>query len=161
MKLHLLRHAKTEVNSVSGKDFDRALMNKGIIQANLMGQYLRNRSIKNHDTYCSDAMRTRQTLTIISQLIDCKKINFKNELYLADREILLALLWRIKHKKDLLIIGHNDGLSQFASYLTDLPVHLKTCGYLCIEFQADSWKETSMGTGTIVDDYRPQVYFPD
>lgn len=161
MRLHLLRHAKTEVNSVSGKDFDRVLMTKGIMQANLMGQYLKASSIRVNETYCSDSLRTKQTFEIISKSVDCGKINFKNELYLADRETLLALLWRIKHKKDLLIIGHNDGLSEFASYLTDQSVHLKTSGYLCIEFDGDAWKETSMGTGTIVDAYRPQVYFPD
>lgn len=161
MKLHLLRHSKTEISSASGQDFDRALTTKGIIQSNLMGKYLNDASVEIHETYCSDSTRTKQTLAIISKSIDCGKINFKNELYLADRETILGLLWRLKHKKDILIIGHNDGLSKFASYLTDQPVHLKTCGYVCIEFKADSWKETSIGMGTIIDDYRPQVYFPD
>lgn len=160
MKLHLLRHAKTEVISTSGRDFDRALMTKGVVQANLMGQYLKFAQKDIQETYCSDAVRTKQTLDIISNSIDCGKIHLKNELYLADRETLLGLIWRIKHNKDILIVGHNDGLSQFASYLTDQHVHLKTCCYLCIEFELDTWKETSIGTGTIVADYRPQVYFP-
>lgn len=161
MKLHLLRHAKTEIQSLSGKDFDRTLMTKGLIQANLAGQFLKDSGVQIKETYCSDAARTQQTLSIVAKSVDCGKVILKHELYLADRETLLALLWKIKHNKDLLIIGHNDGLSELASYLTDQYIHLKTCGYVSIEFMADSWKETSMGTGTIVSDYRPQFYFPD
>ena len=161
MKLHLLRHAKTEVSSSSGKDFDRELMTKGIIQANLMGQYLMNSDLNIRETYCSEAVRTSQTLSIISKFVVCGKISLQNDLYLADRETLLAIIWKIKHKGDLLIIGHNDGLSQLASYFADQYIHLKTCGYVCLEFRADSWKETSIGTGSVIADYRPQVYFPD
>lgn len=161
MKLHLLRHAKTEVYSASGRDFDRKLMTKGIIQANLMGQYLRIKQFAVHETYCSDAVRTTETYGIVSKMVNSGKFIQKNELYLADREALLSVIWKIKHGKDLFLVGHNDGISQLASYFTDESIHLKTCGYLCIDFSLDSWKETSIGTGIITDSFRPPVYFPD
>jgi phosphohistidine phosphatase len=161
MRLHILRHAKTEISSDSGKDFDRILMNKGLTQANIMGSILKERGIEVYETYCSDASRALQTAQIVSKFINIGRLSYKNELYLADREMILALLWKNKHNKDILIIGHNEGLSRFAAYLTDQPIHLKTCEYLCVEFQANAWKETSMGTGKIIANYRPQVYLPE
>ena len=161
MKIHLLRHAKTAIDSETGKDFDRALLPKGIIQANVDGYFLLHAGTEIFETWCSDSVRTQQTYQVLSKFIDCGKVNFINELYLADRETLLAKIWKTKHNKEILLIGHNDGISSLASYLTDKNVHLKTGGYVCISFEADSWREVSCGTGTIVNEFRPQVYFPD
>jgi hypothetical protein len=41
LRLHLLRHAKTEISSPTGEDFDRELMIKGIIQANMTGLFFK------------------------------------------------------------------------------------------------------------------------
>lgn len=158
MILHLIRHAKTEVRSTSGKDFDRSLMLKGVVQSNMLGTYLHDHNKKFNLTFCSDAIRTRQTLEILSSFMDLGKVNLEHNLYLADREFLLQMLWSMKHKKDVLIIGHNDGLSELASYLTDSFIDLKTCGYIALKFDANNWQETSHGTGIIVDQYRPQAY---
>jgi phosphohistidine phosphatase SixA len=84
-----------------------------------------------------------------------------DELYLGDRESYLRIIWDLKHDKDLMIVGHNEGISDFASYLLDQEIHLKTGHYLCIEFDAKKWNETSKGTGEIVTNFRPSVHFPD
>jgi phosphohistidine phosphatase len=161
MKLHLLRHAKTEVLSMSRDDFHRQLLPKGVIQSNMMGQHLSDLEIELKETLCSDAVRTRQTLKVVSEFIDSGKISFLKELYLADRDTYLRALWSLPHGKDILIVGHNEGISELACYFTEQNIHLKTCGYVAISFPFESWKETSMGTGTITHAYRPQVYFPD
>lgn len=161
MKIHLLRHAKTEIQSISGKDFDRALLPKGIVQANICGSFFQMENTDIQETWCSEAIRTKQTLQIVSKFISCGKIIYSKDLYLADRETLLAKLWKCRHGKDILIVGHNDGISSLASYLTDENIHLKTAGYICISFEADKWKDVSCGTGTILKEFRPQVYFPD
>ena len=160
MILHLLRHAKTEIRSHSGKDIDRSLLLKGIIQSNMMSTYFQRSELVFPVALCSVATRTRQTLEIVSSFTPLEKVNFVEQLYLADRESILHLIWSQDHKKDLLIIGHNDGLSELASYLTDDYIELKTCGYMAISFEADSWKEISHGLGTIKDAFRPKVYLP-
>lgn len=161
MKIHLVRHAKTDPNSFSGRDFDRKLLSKGIAQANVLAYFFHEQKIDPGHTYCSEAVRTKETLDILSFTNDLGKINILKELYLADREIYLKLIWEQKHNKDLLIIGHNDGISSLASYLIEDTCYLKTCGYVCIEFSARSWQEISRGTGKLTEEFRPLVYLPD
>lgn len=161
MKLHLIRHAKTDPTSISGKDFDRKLLPKGIIQANVLGYYLTAKLVRPFETFCSSAIRTKETLTILQSILDLGKIHLLDDLYLSDREVYLKILWELKHDKDILFIGHNDGISEFASYLLDEDLSMKTSGYLCIEFTAKGWEEVSRGTGKLLSEFRPAVYFPD
>jgi len=161
MKLHLVRHAKTEPNSSTGKDFDRKLMPKGIIQSNVLGTYLNDKEFKISHTYCSTALRTKETFAILTNFFDTGNVVFLDDLYLADREVYLKMIWKLKHSKDILVIGHNEGISEFAAYLSDTEVLMKTCEYMCIEFKASKWSEVSRGTGEITVDFRPMVYFPE
>jgi phosphohistidine phosphatase len=161
MKIHLIRHAKTEPTSQSGRDFDRRLLPKGVAQANVLGYYFSQHSIQPSYTYCSDALRTRETLEIISHGNSVGKIIHLNELYLSDREIYLQIIWNLKHKKDLLIVGHNDGISSLVSYLLEAHYLMKTGHYVCLEFEADSWGEISRGTGRLIADFRPSIHVPD
>lgn len=160
MKLHLIRHAKTEPFAASGKDFDRALLPKGVVQSNALGVYLEIHLTETVEVFCSSAKRTRQTFAILDNYLKVSKKTYLDDLYLCDREQFLALIWKLNHKNDLVIIGHNDGISQFASYLTDEYIHMKTSAYVCLEFKLDSWKEVSMGTATLLAHYRPQVVLP-
>jgi phosphohistidine phosphatase len=160
MILHLLRHAKTEVHSKSGKDIDRSLMLKGIIQSNMMGSFFQQSGLEFPVIHCSVSTRTKQTLEIVSSFVHPEKIKFSDQLYLADRESILDLIWSQENNGDLLIIGHNDGLSELASYLTGENIHLKTCGYIAISFDSDSWKEISHGLGSVKTIFRPKVYLP-
>jgi phosphohistidine phosphatase len=161
MKLHLIRHAKTQQQSISGKDFDRKLLPKGINQANVLSNFLALKGVQFELTWCSTAVRTQETFSILRFNNDLGKIVFSDEFYLCDKETLLAKIWDLDHGNDLLIIGHNDGISTFASYLLDDTINLRTSEYLCIEFHTTSWNTVSRGTGVIVDSYRPSVLILD
>ena len=66
MKLHILRHAKTEDTSHSEKDVDRRLHAQGIDQAKTLRGFFE--SITSLDEiWCSNAQRTRQTSEIVLQ----------------------------------------------------------------------------------------------
>lgn len=159
MKLHLLRHAKTSPSAISGKDIDRPLSAKGIAQSNLMGLYLQKR-IDSNQTLCSSALRTRQTLEIIGYHKPLAGITISDDLYLCSQNQYLQVLWELDGQSDLLIVGHNFGISDLATYLTDARIEMRTSEYVCIEFAAIAWKEVSRGTGSIVDQYRPRVFVP-
>jgi phosphohistidine phosphatase SixA len=45
MKLYLLRHAKTDQHSTTGKDFDRSLLPRGKHQSLLMAEHFTNENI--------------------------------------------------------------------------------------------------------------------
>lgn len=155
MKLHILRHAKTDDHSISGSDIDRELLPEGVEQSVALRSYFN--SITDIETvWCSDAKRTRQTAEIILDGIHPDP-DFELDLYLASKQALLQKIWSSNLSGDLLIIGHNFGISDLASYLTNERIELATADYVCIEFDCESWQEISVGTGTIVDHYRPRA----
>ncbi|TNF46132.1 MAG: hypothetical protein EP305_12080 [Bacteroidetes bacterium] len=159
--LHLIRHAKTEVNSESGKDFDRCLHPKGVVQANVLGNYL---ALKNSDLskcFVSSAKRTKQTAEILNNITNLGKIYFKDDLYLCGHEKFLEILWEEKSNQDLLFIGHNDGISEIVSYFIDDHFMMRTCQYVCLAFSLDSWDQVCRGAAIISDDFRPNVVDPD
>ncbi len=156
MKLHLLRHGKTLQQSDTGRDFDRKLAEKGLAQCKLLGKYLEN-TIIDCETWCSAAKRTRQTYSNVTKNIELGKIVIRDDFYLTSRETLLEALWQRSGNADLFIIGHNFGISDLATYLTDERIELRTGEYICIDFDDFKWEELSRGLGTISDQFRPTI----
>ncbi len=158
MRLHILRHAKTDPFSISGKDFDRELLKKGLLQARRMGDFFMTKEISPLHIYSSSAVRARQTIEIIKKENPFgTEIIFLDEFYLCEKDVLLKFLWEQNHADDILIIGHNNGLSDFAGYLVDDFIDLKTCEFLSLEFDCENWQETSKGTATIREHFHPNL----
>ena len=138
MKIHLLRHAKTEVLSPTGKDFYRELAEKGLRQAIEMKAFLSKTDWKKTLLLCSDASRTKQTLENVALEGQFKAIEYSNELYLAEAMHLKTLI-ADQENYDLFIIGHNNGLSELAEELCSNSICLKTCEYIQIECDENDW----------------------
>lgn len=161
LTLHLIRHAKTLVKSASGSDKDRELASKGISQSNVLGKHIRFQFIELGEIFCSNAHRTQQTCSIIAQYIGHpNKIHLDSSLYLATREQLFQFLLSQKDTT-ITIIGHNEGLSELATYLLDEDVELRTSEYISMTFPFSSWEMISGGTATLTYRYRPQVFLPE
>lgn len=151
MKLYLLRHAKTNQQSPTGQDFDRELLPKGIAQCAMMREHLE--GLQGVHVLCSSAQRTRQTLQEIR--LNSEEVEFRDELYLCSRDRILQTIWNANTSKDLMVIGHNFGISDLAEYLLEDYIEMRTCELLVFDFEIDSWQEVSKGLGTLVDRYRP------
>ena len=156
LKLMLLRHAKTENLSVTGFDFDRQLALKGQRQAKSMAAHLTKIDLTKTVVLCSDAKRTLQTFEYLQVQNDITSYNLHHDLYLASRETLFNLLCEQNGDFPILLIGHNDGLSDLASYLTDDYIHLNTCTLLTLDVHADDWTELTQGSCAISRMYRPE-----
>lgn len=151
LHLHLLRHAKTEQFSTTGRDFDRALMERGKKQAKELKLYFN--SIRNIGcVWCSTAKRTRQTLDALEGLPEPA---YMDALYLCSSRDMLELLWRNDTIDDVLIVGHNFGISDLVNYFCGTAIELRTGEYVKIAFECNDWKEVFADTGVIVDRYRP------
>lgn len=158
MKIHLVRHGKAERNSESGRDFDRTLAPKGTAQSELVGEYLRSKGISPEtEVWCSDAKRTRETLGGLRSAIPFKNVTYDQDLYLCSVKTFLEKLWRSDSDKDLIIVGHNFGISDLAEYFTEEAIEMKTGEYVEITFVLNERKATSKGSGSISDRYRPSV----
>ncbi len=160
LTLHIIRHAKTHQQSATGKDKDRALLEKGIAQSNLLGNYLQSHHIELGKMLCSSATRTKQTKSIICQhLAEQCCVEYRDSLYMASKSDLLEEL-ASETDPILTIIGHNDGLSDLASYCTDEHIGLSTCEFITMTFPFKDWSHIIQGTGTILLRYRPEVFLP-
>ncbi len=156
MKLHLLRHAKTKVLSISGKDIDRELAEKGLRQAIEMKAFLSKSEWKKTLLLCSDATRTKQTLENVTLPGQFKTIEYTNELYLAEADQLKTLI-ADQGNYDLFIIGHNDGLSALAEELCSNSICLKTCEYIEIECPGNDWSDIFIQKSRITAQFHPKV----
>jgi phosphohistidine phosphatase len=158
MKLHLIRHGKAERSSSSGRDFDRQLASKGTAQSELLGEYLRSKGISEKiEVWCSDAARTRETLAGVRAAIQFTNVSYHEELYLCAVKTFLKMLWSSDSDQDLIIVGHNFGISDLAEYFSNEAIEMKTGEYVEITFTLKERKATSQGIGSITDRYRPSV----
>lgn len=154
MLLYLLRHAAAENTSPSGKDFDRHLTSIGIEQAILLGEYVSTLNLNETEFHISSSQRTQETANYA--LINCTNhIDFHDELYLTSSKDLLNYINIQNSSKNILILGHNEGISTLASYLTDQYIGLNTANCVIISFDCKNSNEISGGMGKIIDYFRP------
>jgi phosphohistidine phosphatase len=154
IELHLLRHAKTERNSVSGKDFDRKLAKKGFRQLQNLKEHIENHAIHPDVILVSSAKRTRETYNAM-QTYFSTPVHFLEDLYLASHHEILSILADFNEAKSILVIGHNNGISDLATYLTEQDCQLPTCGYVQIAIHLTNFNQLSMSTGIISHQFFP------
>ena len=154
MKLHLLRHAKTNQISPTGKDFDRELLPRAYEQLQEFREFYTQNPFQVGHILCSSAVRTRQTLDQIKELFADVPLTFLNELYLASAGELLKIINALQSPEDILLIGHNEGISELASELSAGFILLKTCGLVSLEFPFESSAMVSKETGVLVGSFR-------
>jgi len=162
LTLNLIRHAKTQQISPTGNDYDRELLDKGVSQANVLGNYLQTHHISLGKIICSSAVRTQQTKSIICQHLT-ERCNFEltKELYNAFQNEMLHIIGSLgKNETIITLIGHNEGISQLASYLSGESIHLRTSEMISLAIPFDSWDYLSQGTAEIIFQYRPEVFLP-
>ena len=156
MKIHLLRHAKTEVLSPTGKDVDRELNAKGKRQVAEMKLFLSKKDWGNTTLFCSAAARTQQTLKLLALESSFHKVTLTERLYLAE-SVEIENCIASPECQDIFIIGHNNGLSDFAQELISEPYLLKTCSYVEIEVEGENWAEFKSRSGKIISHFHPKV----
>jgi phosphohistidine phosphatase SixA len=155
MILHFIRHAKTVYPNRNQSDFERDLLPEGKIQVAILAHYLSSKELKIDRCFCSDAQRTQQTLEGLKAQLNCKKISFAHALYLCPKGEYKTIIEQLTNEKEVLFIGHNDGISNFIKYLTEENCLLQTCEYAKIEVLVDSWQAIGPGTGKIIDQFYP------
>ena len=173
-RLMLFRHAKTETDAPSGKDFDRRLDDRGRADAALMGEWL-NKHPPLPDMVCvSTAMRTRQTWDLASAAMPSNKptVEHVEELYGAGLEELVAVIRdaAVQDPRRLMLIGHNPGLHEMALGLIKdgsaggdaagrkaLGDNLPTGSIAIIDFAVDSWNDISFRSGVLVKFVSPKL----
>lgn len=159
-QLYILRHAKTNQISKTGRDYDRELLQKGVAQLEELKQYFSVHPFrKPTDVWISSAKRTQQTYEGIQKTVEASgsvvSTTFFDDLYLTSYQLMLKKIWNHSSDNDLLIVGHNFGISDAVSYFTEQDIELRTGEFIHLSFDCDVWNETSKGTATVLDRFRP------
>ncbi len=137
-QLFLFRHAKTEERSLTGTDFARNLMERGKDDAKKVSHYLQKQGNLPELVLYSSANRTTQTFDIFygTTTFGGEVIKLE-ELYHASASTILDTIEKYSRDyKNMMVIGHNMGISQLANMLCkDGCEELPTAGIAIIEFK--------------------------
>ncbi|RXV64752.1 phosphoglycerate mutase [Roseovarius sp. A46] len=149
-RLVLMRHAKSDWGDPALPDHARPLNERGRRSATALGDWLRTIDAVPDQILCSSSARTQETcarlkLPLAPELHDA--------LYLAEAPDMLRLL-RGATGSQVLMLGHNPGIAEFAARLVAAPPdHYRFGDYptgatLVARFEIDDWADVAPGTGT-------------
>lgn len=150
--LTLFRHAKTERESDTGRDFDRRLNERGRKDAARMGREIRKLGLEFDLILSSPASRAAETAELAGL-----PAKYDERIYDASLRQLLELVRNSDASvASLLMVGHNPGFEQLASMLTGAPVDMPTGSLAEIELTVDRWAEVERGRGRLVRFIKPK-----
>ena len=117
-QLMILRHAQALGVEPGGDDKSRKLSPKGIEDAKALGALMERQNLQPDLVLCSAAVRTRQTLDGLLNVIAVGRIDYSDTLYNADFSVLLnAVQGQSNDINNLLLVAHNPGIHTFAARL--------------------------------------------
>jgi phosphohistidine phosphatase len=153
-KLYLVRHAKSSWDDPDLDDFDRPLNNRGEHDASFMGFRLREMNIKIDLLVSSNAVRAMQTAALFADRLayPLEKIIKPSAMYGGDVEELLGVVQKLDNNlNEVMLVGHNPGLTDFAQYLTTERFEkIPTSGIFCAGFDVTTWQQITPESGTMI-----------
>jgi len=151
--IFVIRHAKSSWENAGLNDFDRPLNERGKRDAPRMGKRLKERSIHPDLMLTSPAKRAWSTCKRIAETLGYPKGNIQTEqnLYHADEDEILSVVQKIPETvNNLMIFGHNPGLTDFVNSLSPKDNYIDnvpTCGVVSFKFNVKSWQEVNFQKG--------------
>tara|TARA_B110000977_G_scaffold54218_1_gene73814 strand:- start:18 stop:524 length:507 start_codon:yes stop_codon:yes gene_type:complete len=150
--LFLVRHAKSDWANLGLSDFERPLNERGNKDKTIMGKRLKEKSIELDSFISSSAKRTTQTSMALAKEMSfpTQEIKFFKEIYHASPSEMLSFINKTENKNNnLMLVGHNPGISMLCDYLCNYSVDFPTLGIAKISFETEDWMEISAQTGTL------------
>jgi len=150
--LTLFRHAKTERDSDSGRDFDRRLVERGERDSKRMGQEIGNLGLAFDLVLSSPAARAAETAELAGL-----SPRFDQRIYDASTGDLLTLAQQTSNEVNrLAMVGHNPGFERLASKLLGGDIEMPTGSMVEIALPIDDWQEAGSGGGQLVRFLKPK-----
>ncbi|NIX76530.1 histidine phosphatase family protein [Microvirga sp. c23x22] len=158
-RLLLLRHAKSD-RPPGLLDFDRPLARRGQEAATLMGKYLKHEKLRPDLVLLSPSKRTEQTWTFVEPHVGGEpEIRRERRIYEAPVATLLKVLHAVEPEfHDVLMIGHNPGFEDLATFLIGhgerdnvhrIALKYPTAGLAVIDFAHGKWAEIGARQGRL------------
>lgn len=147
--LFVVRHAKSSWEDIDLADIDRPLNERGKRDAPRMGKRLKEKNIHPQLFMSSPARRAFSTARRIGEVLEYKKSDIKvnKDLYHATDDGILKVVLQLPDKYDeIMIFGHNPGLTDFVNTLlaeNESIDNVPTCGIVAFRFSCKQWSEIS------------------
>ncbi|CRI64940.1 putative phosphohistidine phosphatase, SixA [Thiocapsa sp. KS1] len=164
-ELLILRHAKSDWDSVASSDFERPLTKRGKSDAPKVGAWLYREGLVPDLVVSSPAERAKQTAAKVCKCLDIKKrqILWDTDIYEAEVPKLLSVLGRCSPDAAIvLLIGHNPGLEQLLMHLVGEDLEIPDDGKLLptatvarLEMP-DDWSALPCGSAQLISITRPR-----
>jgi phosphohistidine phosphatase len=163
--LLLLRHAKSDWGTPGCDDHERTLAVRGRAAAPKMGASMRERGLRLDLVLCSTAVRCRQTLELLGDVVEGIQASIERELYLASGTRLIGRVQRLDDSvNSVLLIAHNPGMADAAHMLAgggdkkarnELAEKFPTAALAEITFDTRHWNAIGPSLGTLKSFVRP------
>jgi phosphohistidine phosphatase len=150
--LTLFRHAKTERDSTTGRDFDRQLNERGEQDSPRIGEEIRRLGLEYDLVLSSPARRAAQT----AQLAGLAP-QYDERIYDASAGDLLAIVQETDDVTGrLMMVGHNPGFERLASRLIGEDLEMPTGSLAEIELPIEAWSDAGDGRGRLIRFLKPK-----
>ena len=150
--LLLLRHAKSDWDDSSLRDFDRPLAARGKRDAPRIGKALRKRGILPDLIISSPAARAKATIEAVTRAAKMSlEIRFDEFVYGASSPELIKLIRGLPDTNSFaMLVGHNPGFEDLVGRLSGAHERMPTAALACIEFRVDHWADVNDEDGKLV-----------
>jgi phosphohistidine phosphatase len=150
-RLTLVRHAHAKVEAARVSDFERPLSRRGKAEAKATALSLFEAGLLPDLLLASPARRTVQTAQIIVRELQLPERHLRQDevLYLAAPETILKVIQATGPRiEDLMIVGHNPGISALANLLAPRAKlgEFATAAACVMDFDVPAWPAVRMGS---------------
>lgn len=162
--LYLCRHSKSSWKDLTLSDFERPLNKRGKNDAPLMGKVLRDKKVKPDLILSSPAVRAFKTAKKYSKYLSYPEENIKTDLrlYESDWRDLLYVLRETEDKiSDVMLFGHNPGLTDLCNQLMDSEDNIEnipTSGIAALQIDNFSWTTLEPNSCSLLFFEYPKMY---
>ena len=146
-KIRLIRHGNAEPSRIGQTDYTRPLDERGLADLHNTTQQMITRSDNTADwLWASAAARTSTTAQALAATCNCP-LQLEDDLYLAGPESILSVLQSTPEDfYDIILVGHNPGISELAGLLNRpaKSIELGTLGIVELTFTGQ-WQNLNFG----------------
>ena len=159
--LFVLRHAKAERDSGTGKDFDRPLAKRGWHDAEAIGREMRARDLEPDMVVSSPAKRAAETVESLARGFGPLQPHYEPRIYDASVDQLIDVVRGADDgAQRMLLVGHNPGLESLIlllsgeghrDYRSRIADGFPTAAIAAIELPVEQWRDVSPRSGRVVE----------
>ena len=121
-----------------------------------MSEFLKTRGLEFDKLISSPAKRTLKTCEIFNEIFETDS-TINSKLYNPSENNFLSVIYDLDDSDtSIAMFSHNNGISNFANYLTEGLFHFPTCGVAGFEINCNKWSDFDAADKKMIFFYEPQ-----